>query len=427
MEEKLSEIFSEVNIKEIYNDERAKFKKKYQNEAEAEELLLKVDKLFTYAIESNVTLLSIPDKTVEKWGTSAFELEVQSKLKSLFAKFRKKGFVKTVDIPISDVIQPSELAKYEIMDKFKEKDKMPNFLEELQNNHDTILIRESLEKLQSGIDESEEERILNNLYKKFVKHTKKGEQLPKSKRTSLNEIVDVGKYSFDKIKDFLSTLKGTEKEKVDFMKEVQKNSKWINFDSEKLNIESDLSEEIRPIIEKTITQFVEKRNVSKVFLKLTDSGETDPVIDVIVENFYDLAAKDLSNLKKGHYQYMSAENINGLLLESFIADIVETDGWIWCSGEIYRAVDFCKVEGEHTKLLQIKNKYNSENSSSTKVRKGTDIKKWHRLSKSGDNWKELANLLEINDTTKLNEESYHKYIVEKISAFKENKPTKDIS
>ena len=425
MEEKLSQIFKEVNIQEIYNDERAKFKKRFQNEVEVEELLLKVDKLFTYAIESNVMLLGIPDNTVKKWGTSAFELEVQRKLKSLFAKFRKEGFVKKVDIPISDVIQPSELEKYKNMDKFKEKDKMPIFLKELQNNLDTILIRQSLEKLQSGIDESEKERIFSNLYKKFVKHMEKGEQLPKLNRTSLNEIVD--KYSFDEIKVFLSTLRGTEEEKVDFMKEIKKNSKWINLDSEKLSIESDLSEEIRPIIEKKITQFVEKRNVSEVFLNLTDSGETDPVIDVIVENFYDLTAKDLSNLKKGHYQYMSAENINGLLLESFIADIVETDGWIWCSGEIYRAVDFCKVEGEHTKFLQIKNKYNSENSSSTKVRKGTDIKKWHRLSKNGDKWNELAKLLEIKDTTKLNEESYKQYIVDKISAFKVNEPTKDIS
>lgn len=42
-----------------------------------------------------------------------------------------------------------------------------------------------------------------------------------------------------------------------------------------------------------------------------------------------------------------------------------------------RAVDFCFYDGSF--LLQIKNKSNTENSSSSAIRTGTTIKKWYRL------------------------------------------------
>ena len=75
--------------------------------------------------------------------------------------------------------------------------------------------------------------------------------------------------------------------------------------------------------------------------------------------------------------FMSAENIQGELLEEYIARNIEGDDWIWCSGNTLRAVDFCKRDG--SALLQIKNKDNTENSSSNAIRNGTKIKKWHRL------------------------------------------------
>jgi hypothetical protein len=42
-----------------------------------------------------------------------------------------------------------------------------------------------------------------------------------------------------------------------------------------------------------------------------------------------------------------------------------------------RAIDFCNTDG--SLLLQIKNKSNTENSSSSYIREGTTIEKWYRL------------------------------------------------
>ena len=74
---------------------------------------------------------------------------------------------------------------------------------------------------------------------------------------------------------------------------------------------------------------------------------------------------------------MSAENIQGNLLEEYIAQKVRPYGFIWCEGNVLRAIDFCNTDG--SLFLQIKNKSNTENSSSSNIREGTSIEKWYRL------------------------------------------------
>lgn len=110
------------------------------------------------------------------------------------------------------------------------------------------------------------------------------------------------------------------------------------------------------------------------------SSCTDPIISHIVLN----ATNDLVDTKerakigeKVHNLYMSAENVQGNLLEEYISQKIKPYGYLWCAGEILRSIDFCAVDG--SLLLQIKNKSITENSSSNKVRVGTDIKKWYRL------------------------------------------------
>ncbi|HEY9645027.1 MAG TPA: SinI family restriction endonuclease, partial [Chroococcidiopsis sp.] len=51
-------------------------------------------------------------------------------------------------------------------------------------------------------------------------------------------------------------------------------------------------------------------------------------------------------------------------------------GWHCCWGESIRHVDFCNVDGC---LLQVKNRSNSENSSSSRVRINQPIEKWYRV------------------------------------------------
>ena len=76
---------------------------------------------------------------------------------------------------------------------------------------------------------------------------------------------------------------------------------------------------------------------------------------------------------------MTAENILGLLLEEYLAEKLLPYGWYCCWGETMKSVDFCTQNGD---LLQVKNRSNSENSSSNKIRQGTAIIKWHRINAS---------------------------------------------
>lgn len=101
----------------------------------------------------------------------------------------------------------------------------------------------------------------------------------------------------------------------------------------------------------------------------------------------------LFQLVEGHRIAMVAENVIGELLERYIDDAIGDDDWIWCAGEVVKSVDFIRVAPSSSQddaiieweSLQIKNRDNSENSSSSAIRKGTTIKKWHRTkSKTGD-------------------------------------------
>ena len=107
------------------------------------------------------------------------------------------------------------------------------------------------------------------------------------------------------------------------------------------------------------------------------SACTDPAIRVIVQ-----AAQGLTNLQaaqseRSHNLFMSAENIQGNLLEEYIAYKVRPYGFLWCAGNVLHATDFCNTTGSF--LLQIKNKSNTENSSSSAIRANTPIQKWYRL------------------------------------------------
>lgn len=76
---------------------------------------------------------------------------------------------------------------------------------------------------------------------------------------------------------------------------------------------------------------------------------------------------------------MAAENMVGYLLELYISTALEEHGWIWCAGDFVRAVDFIKRNSNgQWEAVQIKNRDNTENSSSSAIRNGKEIKKWFR-------------------------------------------------
>lgn len=103
----------------------------------------------------------------------------------------------------------------------------------------------------------------------------------------------------------------------------------------------------------------------------------DPAVDVILRAFASIK-EDLATVSRHHRHSMAAENLLGELLERYIARHLEAQGWIWCAGNTIRAVDFLRAD--LSVALQIKNRSNSENSSSSAIRKGTEIQKWYRIN-----------------------------------------------
>ncbi len=99
----------------------------------------------------------------------------------------------------------------------------------------------------------------------------------------------------------------------------------------------------------------------------------DPIIEKIIGARLDhLTDDDLVKISYAHRLGMSAENILGLLLEEYLASRLKAYGWHCAWGETIKSVDFVNEQGN---LLQIKNRSNSENSSSSSVRDGTEIEK----------------------------------------------------
>jgi len=114
----------------------------------------------------------------------------------------------------------------------------------------------------------------------------------------------------------------------------------------------------------------------------------DVAVSKVLEAHYGVASSDLDRVKGEHLLSMAAEGFVGDLLERYIAANVRDHGWIWCSGEAVRHVDFVRrgnSPGAPWETLQVKNRDNSENSSSSAIRIGTTIQKWHRTkSRTGE-------------------------------------------
>lgn len=129
---------------------------------------------------------------------------------------------------------------------------------------------------------------------------------------------------------------------------------------------------------------------------------SDPAVRKIVEMARNLSNEEAMKLEKNHNLFMSAENIQGNLLEEYIASKIKPCGFLWAAGTVLRSVDFCNATG--TCLLQVKNKFNTENSSSNQIRNGTDIKKWFRLGERACEgrhipdykWDDLNNVINEN-------------------------------
>lgn len=188
-------------------------------------------------------------------------------------------------------------------------------------------------------------------------------------------------------------------------------------------------EQISEYIYKWINKYIRERSQSKLNIPLKDFGELDEALIIRIKSSTEISDEELQNYIKGHYLLMSAENMNGAILEEYLAQVLEPVGWLWCTGAVYKAIDFCFLESDPVKLLQVKNKYNTENSSSSAIRNGTDILKWNRLLKPRSasknltpisNWKALQEIINRPEINHLLTEDAFLTFIEKNSTSKLN-------
>ncbi len=166
------------------------------------------------------------------------------------------------------------------------------------------------------------------------------------------------------------------------------------------------------VIEKWVQKYYDAYN-NRISIHRSNLPSTiaDPIIDVIIKGrLTHLDDSALNKIKYAHRVSMSAENILGLLLEEYLATILKSKNWHCAWGETIRSVDFCSTTGG---LLQIKNRSNSENSSSSRVRIGTSIEKWFRIDAiSGEyQWKTLNSKYGV----KCSEESFRAFVHDALS------------
>lgn len=138
----------------------------------------------------------------------------------------------------------------------------------------------------------------------------------------------------------------------------------------------------------------------------------DPLVLRLISNrISEISEEDEKFIGIGHKLAMAAENIIGAILEEYIHNSLINFGWSACWGSCIKAVDFCSSDG---KLLQVKNKSNTENSSSNKIRNNTDIVKWFRFNASNGNtkWNELNQLTTRENT--MSEEDFRAFAVKLI-------------
>lgn len=156
----------------------------------------------------------------------------------------------------------------------------------------------------------------------------------------------------------------------------------------------------------------------------------DPIVSTIINaRLTGLTAEHLEQIKYAHRLSMSAENIQGLLLEEFLAEQLADYGWYCCWGESIRHVDFCNIDGS---LLQVKNRSNSENSSSSKVRINQPIEKWYRVD-ARTGFYRWSYFNEKHDTDRFSEENFVTFVQQVLLgnpdtlAVETNNPWQDLS
>jgi hypothetical protein len=147
---------------------------------------------------------------------------------------------------------------------------------------------------------------------------------------------------------------------------------------------SGLTEVESPVLDRYLAIYIARyRRERQGTVELATVGTVaDPIVDEVIVHFGNVPRDEVAQVSEYHRLSMAAENLVGALLERYIAKYIEPCGWTWCAGNTVRAIDF--IKNDFSQVLQIKNRSNSENSSSSNIRtymaqKGVAIGKWYRV------------------------------------------------
>ena len=130
----------------------------------------------------------------------------------------------------------------------------------------------------------------------------------------------------------------------------------------------------------------------------------DEMVSIVMQYAYGYSPEQCQKIKIEHQYSMCAENCVGSLLERYLDSVLRPQGWYWCCGDFVKAIDFISKDRNGKWLaLQIKNRDNTENSSSSAIRNGTQIQKWFRSfsKKGGTNWDNLPELMQGYELSEL--------------------------
>jgi hypothetical protein len=143
----------------------------------------------------------------------------------------------------------------------------------------------------------------------------------------------------------------------------------------------------------------------------------DVMVDIVLQEYFNVPDTSVEDAVRLHSLSMAAENVVGDLLERYLAKEMEPFGWIWCAGSVVRSIDFIRDSNGVWDLLQVKNRDNSENSSSSAIRNGTSIKKWFRtFSRTGKtNWDHFP---DYNAALVLSEQAFHTFAIAHLKSIK---------
>lgn len=148
-------------------------------------------------------------------------------------------------------------------------------------------------------------------------------------------------------------------------------------------------------LERLLTRYLEAyRRIDRPAIVQT---VPDPMVGVVMRSVWGHSPEQHAAAARSHQQAMSAENVIGAMLERYLDSVLRPHGWHWCCGSFVRAIDFLykRPDGQWF-ALQVKNRDNSENSSSSAIRLGTEIQKWFRSrSRTGaSNWENLPPMMQ---------------------------------